>query len=176
MSPPLLLTLQFFTVTHAVHWNHIIVQKHHDYQPVSLNVMFSTRLSDVVCLQWHQVWCVVVSVLMRPCAGGQEQTSVSPVGTFSTHQTILVCPPVRTLEPLSEWHVYTHTHVYTHHTCIRICANITRPVSVLCCSCSLYRHYYGDRDSKQCRLCHPLCDGACSGKVFSIFFYFCTVL
>ena len=64
--------------------------------------------------------------------------------------------------------MYTHIHMYAHTT--HVYRSVLTSVSVLCCSHSLYRHYYGDRVSKQCRLCHPLCDGTCSGEVFSIFF------
>lgn len=37
-----------------------------------------------------------------------------------------------------------------------------------CTSCIChysYRHFYSDSHSRQCQLCHPLCDGKCTGKV-----------
>ena len=45
-------------------------------------------------LQYQLVWYAVMSVMMRPCAGGQELTSVSPAGTFSINLMIPVCPLV----------------------------------------------------------------------------------
>ena len=37
-------------------------------------------------------------------------------------------------------------------------------VTILALS-TYYREYYGDSANRQCQLCHPLCDGGCTGEV-----------
>ena len=53
-------------------------------------------------LQYQLVWYVIVSVMMRQGAGGQELTSVSPAGTFSINPIIPVCLLVIMSAPHSE--------------------------------------------------------------------------
>ena len=95
-----------------------------------------------------------MSVMMRQCAGGQELTSVSPAGTFSINPIIIpVCLLVIMSAPHSEWHM---------HAChVEDCTALSDVYH--------YREYYGDSANRQCQLCHPLCEGGCTGEVWVLY-------
>ena len=179
MSPPLLLTLQFFAVTHAVHWNHIIIQEHHDYQPVSLNVMFiSTRLSDVVCCVSPVTSGMVCSdecANETMCWGTGADKCVSCRNfLYSPNNTcVSSCENTGT----TQWVTCIHTYMYAHTTHIYRSV-LTSQDQFQCCVVLI--HYI---DTTMVTVLANSADSVIHSvmvhaqeRYFPFFFYFCTVL